>query len=1054
MPKASISRGIYKAINRAHRLRSDWNTNDISAQPENFRGQITISLTPPARVRGKNPLENLTRRNFLQTAALAMTAECFAGAEPTHAEVYTGIYPLDGTDWLLDVDPSNTGRDQGWTNHPTTHAVSTKVPWVIQDAFPDYHGVAWYWREFQAPTNAHRGGQYLVRFQAVDYLGEVFVNGTRVGVHEGGEEPFTVNVTAAVKPGQTNLIAVRVLNPTHELLDGIRLEEVAEGRRDYPDPRDNAYNTGGITGSVDLLVAPPVRIEDLRVIPDWKTGELRIVAKIRNDNNKVVPARVTLAASPARESKSVSSLSLNQDLKAGDTQIEATLAIPNHRLWELNDPFLYQVGSRIQAVGSESVDAYSVRCGFRDFRFEGGYFRLNGRRIYVHGALYTVLQYPISQTTPFDEDLLRRDVLNMKALGFNAIRITCGAALPRQLDLMDEMGLLACEEHFGAREPAESQFLEERWDRSITAVVRRDRNHPCIVMWSLLNEVKDGRLFRHAAQSLAMVRQLDQSRMILLGSGRFDKDAKIGSLSNPGSAQWESNLSDLHVYPRFPHSEQAIQQMRSAISIFDAYGVTPETKASGSRPPPVLLSEYGVCGAQDYARFLRNFEQLGKEHAADAALFRKKYDLFLADWNKYKLDECWAQPEDYFAESQRNQAKLAGGDYNAWNANPALIGDFNSTQITDAWFHGCGITNYFRELKPGMADAFSDMGAPVRWCLFVDGANVYRGAKVHLEAVLVNRDVLKPGEYPVRFQLVGPRVTRVMDTTITIKVPEQSEPPFAQTVFAKDVVVDGPPGIYRFLATFQRGAAAAGYQAEFYVNDPTTMPQVPVVLWGKDEALSAWFKSHSVQVRDSLAPTQSERELILASGTPPSDDKVAVFSELARRVARGSAVVFLTPNTLLDAPFDNHAPQPLRWLPTASGARPVIAHTPDWYFHADPWAKEHPIFAGLPCGGIMDYTFYRDIISATVFRSLQSPVEAVCGAIQTSGGHEDYCSDLLVAEYPFGAGRIIVNSLKLRDNIDKVPAADRLLANLINHAARDMHQPVSDLPPDFAARFP
>ena len=352
-----------------------------------------------------------------------------------------------------------------------------------------------------------------------------------------------------------------------------------------------------------------------------------------------------------------------------------------------------------------------------------------------------------------------------------------------------------------------------------------------------------------------------------------------------------------------------------------------------------------------------------------------------------------------------------------------------------------------------MADAFSDMGAPVRWCLFVDGANVYRGAKVHLEAVLVNRDALKAGEYPVRFQLVGPRVTRVMDTTITIKVPGQSEPPFAQTVFAKDVVVDGPPGIYRFLATFQRGAAAAGYQAEFYVHDPATMPQVPVVLWGKDEALSAWFKSHGMQVRDSLAPTQSERELILASGTPPSDDKVAIFSELARRVARGSAVVFLTPNTLLDAPFDNHAPQPLRWLPTASDARPLIAHTPDWYFHADPWAKEHPIFAGLPCGGIMDYTFYRDIISATVFRNLQSPVEAICGAIQTSGGRDDYCSDLLVAEYPFGAGRIIVNSLKLRDNIDKVPAADRLLANLINYAARDTHKPVSDLPPDFATRF-
>jgi beta-galactosidase/beta-glucuronidase len=135
--------------------------------------------------------------------------------------------------------------------------------------------------------------------------------------------------------------------------------------------------------------------------------------------------------------------------------VDGVLSIPNHRLWELNDPFLYRVTARVQAAGSVSVDEYSVRCGFRDFRFERDYFRLNGRRIYLHGALYTILQYPISQTTPFDEDLLRRDILNMKMTGFNCIRITCGAALPRQLDLMDEMGLLACEEHFGAREPAD-----------------------------------------------------------------------------------------------------------------------------------------------------------------------------------------------------------------------------------------------------------------------------------------------------------------------------------------------------------------------------------------------------------------------------------------------------------------------------------------------------------------------------------------------------------------------------------------------------------------------
>ena len=72
----------------------------------------------------------------------------------------------------------------------------------------------------------------------------------------------------------------------------------------------------------------------------------------------------------------------------------------------------------MQAVSSVSIDEYSVRCGFRDFRLEHGYFRLNGRRIYVHGALYTqFLLYPSLHDTPYDEDLLRCYILNMKAHG-------------------------------------------------------------------------------------------------------------------------------------------------------------------------------------------------------------------------------------------------------------------------------------------------------------------------------------------------------------------------------------------------------------------------------------------------------------------------------------------------------------------------------------------------------------------------------------------------------------------------------------------------------------
>ncbi len=764
---------------------------------------------------------------------------------------------------------------------------------------------------------------------------------------------------------------------------------------------------------------------------------------------------VTIQCAPSRGGETLTSISSEQSFRNGDNEVKLVIQVPGHRSWELNDPFLYRVTGRVQVDGNSGIDEKSIRCGFRDFRFENGYFRLNGRRIRLHGALYTVLQYPISQTTPYDDELLRRDVLNMKAMGFNAIRITCGAALPRQLDLFDEIGLLVYEEHFGAREMAESPALEERWDRSIAGVVRRDRNHPAIVMWSLLNEVKDGRLFRHAITALPRLRDLDETRVMLLASGRFDNDPKVGSLSNPGSHVWESTgLRDVHAYPASPHSAEALLEMRNPAGnfMFAGNGAGPLSKEqikSSESWNPVLLSEFGICGAQDYPRFLRHFEQLGKEKAADAALYRKKMEAFQADWLRWKLDECWPRPEDYFTESQRIQAKLVLEDYNAWQANPALIGDFSSTQIVDAWFHGCGITSYFRDLKPGMADALNDMATPVRWCLFVNEANVYSGTKVHLDAFLVNHDALAPGTYPARIQVAGPQRTRPLDITIQIEIPKSNgrEVPFSRPVFSRDIVITGPPGRYKFLATFQYGAAAGGGEAEFYVDDMAGMPKVAttIVLWGDDPKLAEWLHNRNLPFRESVSELQTARELILVSGRPPAADAAQAFSALEQRIASGSSVVFLSPETLLDEPFTGR-PTTLHWLPLASKDRPQLARTPNAYFRADPWAKEHAVFEGLPSGGILDYTLYRDIISSTVFRGLDPSVEAISGAIQTSGGHDDYRSDLQIAAYQFGAGRVILNSLNIRQNLGTIPTAERLLRNLLNYAAQALGQPVAEFP--------
>ena len=1010
-----------------------------------------------------------TRRNFLSRIAAAGVASAPAmlmGAphgpnaeanqpEPGTSEIFTMIVPLDGTDWLLATDPHNEGREQRWWEDPRKDAWRAKVPWVIQGLFPDYHGVAWYWRDFIAPANPHRGGLYLLRFHLVDYLGEAWVNGTPIGNHEGGEEPFVLDATTAVEPNGKNRLAVRVLNPTHEPIDGIALAGVAEGRREYPKPRDNAYNTGGIVGAVELLLTPPLHIEDLHVIPDWKTGEVRVRVNVRNAGD-AVPGRLALAVAPAVSGEPVVARAVEQRFSTGDRLVEAVLQVEHHHLWELNDPFLYRVTARVEARGTGSVDERSTRCGFRDFRFEDGYFRFNGRRIRLHGPLYTTLQYPIAQIIPYDEDLLRRDALNMKAMGFNIVRITCGPALPRQLDLFDELGLLAYEEPYGARALAESPHLEKRWDASVGGVVRRDRNHPSIVIWGMLNEVPDGRLFRHAVKALQLVRDLDETRLVLLNSGRFDKDYSIGSLSNPGSLNWENLLRDVHAYPLFPHSAETIKGMRNS-QLGGMPGVFP-----GAAQQPILLSEYGVCGGQDYLRFVRHFEELGAEQAPDARLFREKLDSFLVDWNKWRLDGCWARPEDYFRQSQKTQAKLALDDYNAWLANPELVGDLTSTQITDAWFHGCGIANYFRELKPAMADAYNDMAAPVRWCLFVEPVNVSRGSTVRLEAVLVNHDALKPGKYPVRLQVVGPKAVRLFEKRVELEVSETAsrpELPFARRIFSEELALDCPSGNYQFLATFERGAAAGGGQAEFYVTDLADLPAVSneITLWGEDAELADWLRKRGLRVR-RFATNPSHREVILVSGDPPAGTGAEAFAELARHLARGSAAVFLTYSTLLDrqtaakpAPaWERKAPVPLRWAPFSFAAKPSLGDVPTWYFRADHWAKDHPIFEGLPCGGILDYTFYREILSADVFVGLQPPLEAVSGALDTS---ESYHSVLLVSVHDFGEGRFTLNSLKIRENLGRVPAAEHLLRNMLNYMARDLDKPLAGLPAGFDAQL-
>jgi hypothetical protein len=1146
--------------------------------------------------------------------ALGAAGSSLAAASPP------AVIALDG-EWLLATDPANEGVARRWFDLPVPGAVPSRVPWILQDAFPGYHGLAWYWRDVEVPRHPHPAGRFLLRFLAVDYKADVWVNGQSVGSHEGGESPFVLDVTGVVQPGAANRIAVRVLNPTHEPIDGIVLRETAHRNKALPYSAGNAWDQGGIIDSVELLVAPAVRLEDIFVRPDWRSGALRLDIGIGNTLAENAPVRLEIGVGPATSGGTVASAVLEREVGPGSTRVETTLSLSHPRLWELNDPTLYRVTVRVRQNGTEAVDEQSVRCGFRDFRLENGYFRLNGRRLFLRCS-HTGNCCPVGLELPLDPDWLRRDLLNVKVMGFNMIRFIAGVPKRYQLDLCDEIGLLVYEESYAGWCMDVSPKLAERYNESVFGMVRRDRNHPSVAIWGLLNETHDGPVFRHAVSVLPALRVLDDSRLVLLNSGQWERNSQaglrglqawhgpgqtdpcvthnptatplsgfgitwapgqlalhpgakgeycvvrwtcpetgryglevtfrsiaekattdvhvlqrgvalhdgfinlngagaastfvgqaqvtqgeavdivvgfgnghyggdttaaairieaasgtvfdaaaqfslasnpngpwsygrlapgaapdpktlalfevgksigdgsvVGAVSNPGANEWQDLLCDQHPYQHVPHTAGTVAFLRTV---------------SGGHCP-LFISEYGVGSAVDLWRATRHYERLGKAEAEDARLYRGWLERFLADWERWRLSECFAGPDEFFIESQRRMARERLFGLNAIRANPNVIGH-SLTGTVDQGMTGEGLFTTFRELKPGTTDALFDALAPLRLCLFASPSNLRCGERVRLEAVLANEDALRPGDYPVRLQLIGPRLNRVLDRVVTVTVAAAvpgAEPPFAVPFFAEEVAVAGPPGQYRFLATMERGGAPLGGAAAVTVDDPSTLPSVSaeIVLWGEDAELAGWLGRQGIRARPFGAGPQVAREVILVSAKPPPGG-AAAWGDLVTHLARGSVAVFLA------AEVFRQGDQPTAWLPLRN--KGTVAALRSWLYHKDEWAKNHAAFAGLPCGGMLDYAVYREILPDLAFSGQDAPAEAIAGGNDCSC---DYGSGLFLAAYDVGAGRFIVNTLLIRERLGVNPVADRLLRNLLNHAASRTAPPLAELPPGFAQQL-
>ena len=380
-------------------------------------------------------------------------------------------------------------NDASWDVVTTPHTVQL-MP-AEASGCRNYQGIAWYRKHFVLPTDM-KGKQAFLHFEAIMGKQEIYVNGKKVKTHLGGYLPITVNLTeCGVHPGDSCVIAVKADNSDDGTYPPGKKQTVL----------DFCYH-GGIYRDVWLIGKSQVSITDAieagKVagggvflhydnISD-KSAKVFINTDIKNGSNK---ASTVLLIATVRDAggKVVKVLKSKLSLSAGEskTAVQQTL-LKNPHLWSPNDPYLYKVELRIMD-GKYSVDGGMVRMGIRKAEFRGKEgFWLNGKPF---GQLIGANRHQdfayVGNALPNSQQW--RDAKRLRDAGCVIIRSAHYPQDPAFMDACDELGLFVIVATPGWQYWSKQPEFAERVYQNTRDMIRRDRNHACVLMWEpILNE--------------------------------------------------------------------------------------------------------------------------------------------------------------------------------------------------------------------------------------------------------------------------------------------------------------------------------------------------------------------------------------------------------------------------------------------------------------------------------------------------------------------------------------------------------------------------------------
>ena len=343
-------------------------------------------------------------------------------------------------------------------------------------------GVGWYRKHFRVSNPS----MYYIEFDGVYMNSTVYINGEKVGYRPYGYSSFEYDITRYLRGGD-NVIAVRVDNSDQ--------------------PNSRWYSGCGIYRHVWLNSTHPVHVKHwgVNVVTNAKNGKVTVTADVTGKDYKVV----------------------NTVYDAEGNEVGMKVKRPH--LWSPKDPYVYKVRTQV-LVNDKEVDVVWTNTAFRNFRFDAKTgFWLNGENIKLNGVCehhdFGCLGAALN------EDALHRKLVKLKQMGVNAIRSSHNPPAPELLNMCDTMGFIVMDESFDMwrRRKTQNDYARffDRWhERDLTDLVLRDRNHPCILMWSIGNEVLE-----QWSDAQADTLTLEQANLILNAGHSAASLAKDGEKS-------------------------------------------------------------------------------------------------------------------------------------------------------------------------------------------------------------------------------------------------------------------------------------------------------------------------------------------------------------------------------------------------------------------------------------------------------------------------------------------------------------------------------------------